>query len=132
MCTAIRVWHLIDVLKDAGMSCRSVTKEEVEAELLSCGDNRRSQQKFLHPKSSDSKLHAAVKGVGGNTTTERCIIISQSLGTLNLDHLDKIRKGLLASIINVCNTISLVSACVYHQLYLCTCIMRAWSIMSMH
>ena len=94
MCTAIRVRQLIEVLKDAGMSSRSVTKEEVEAELLSRGGNRRSQQKFLHPKSSESKIKAAIKGVGGNTTTERCIIVSQSLGMLNLDHLDKIRKGI--------------------------------------
>ena len=69
----------------------TMSKAALEAQLVSTGKARRSQQKFLHPKSNDEEVHASSKEVGGNTTNQRCIILQQTM--IDQEHLNTIREG---------------------------------------
>lgn len=62
-------------------------------QLVSTEEARRSQQKFLHPKSNDEEVHASSKGVGGNTTNQCCIILQ--LTTIDQEHFNTIREAML-------------------------------------
>jgi len=62
-----------DILKEAGMNDPCVSKENVETKLLARGDSRN-----FYGKSEDTQIRAAMKGLGGNQTKERCIVIRQA------------------------------------------------------
>ena len=64
-CIAIRTAEALAFVQPAGVN---ISKATLEAQLLSTGKARKSQQKFLHPKSRDRKIQASSKGVGGNTS----------------------------------------------------------------
>ena len=63
-----------------------LTKAALKADINCCC----SQQKFLSPRSTDTVVHKTRKD-GGNTTAERCFVISQS--SLNKEHLRIICEG---------------------------------------
>ena len=88
-CIAIRTAEALALLQPAV----NISKATFEAQLLSTGKARKSQQKFLHPKSRDTKIQAPSKGVGGNTSNQRCIILQQTHSSVNQDHLNMIREG---------------------------------------
>ena len=93
MCTAVRVKDVLVLLFEDGMDLHSPTKSAIEAEMLSSSYCSRSQQKFLDPKSTDNTIKPSVRGVGGNQTAQRCIIIQQS--KLGEDHISLIRQGIM-------------------------------------
>ena len=76
-CIAVQVGEVMTLLKSIGVEI-SLTRSEVEIDLL-CSDARRSQQKVLSCKSTDATLRHSTKGLGGNTQTQRCIILKQAV-----------------------------------------------------
>ena len=98
-CTAVRAGEVISLLQKAGMANPSITKEAVEADMLSSDKCRRSQQKFLHHRSNTAELTNAVLGVGGNRCIERCIIIQQS--EIQSTLIQTIREGTLTCLATV-------------------------------
>ena len=90
-CIALRTAEILQLVQQAAGI--TMSKAALEAQLVSTEKARRSQQKFLHPKSNDEDVHASSKGVGGNTTNQRCIILQQT--TIDQEHLNTIREGML-------------------------------------
>ena len=93
LCTAVHVKDVLVLLFEDGMGQHSLTKSTIEAEMLSSSYCSRSQQKFLDPKSTDNTIKPSVRGVGGNQTTQRCIIIQQS--KLGEDQISLICQGIM-------------------------------------
>lgn len=91
MCIAVRIKDVIQLLCEDGMNRSSLTKSTIEAEMLSTSYCSKSQQKFMDPKSTDTTIKPSVRGLGGNQTTQRCIIIQQSM--LDEEQVDLIRRG---------------------------------------
>ena len=81
MCIAVRIKDVIQLLCEDGMNCSSLTKSTIEAEMLR----------------TETTIKPSVRGLGGNQTTQRCIIIQQSM--LDAEQVDLIRRG--ASILHV-------------------------------
>ena len=69
-----------------------LTVAKVEAALNASEQSRKSQQKFLQPDSTDTKICKARKGQGGNTTGQHCYIIA--LSAITVDDLTSIRQGI--------------------------------------
>lgn len=90
MCIAVRIKDVIQLLCEDGMNCL-LTKSTIEAEMLSISYCSKSQQKFMDPKSTDTTIKPSVRGLGGNQTMQRCIIIQQSM--LDEEQVDLIRRG---------------------------------------
>ena len=90
-CLAVRVEEVLLFLGKEGVNNSLLSRVAVEAALAKSTSSSRSQQRFLRPSSTDTSLQKSRKGVGGNTTTERCFIIAQTY----LDHhsLEAIREG---------------------------------------
>ena len=76
-CIAVRVGEVMTLLKSIGVEI-SLTRSDVEIDLLR-SDARRSQQMFLSCKSTDATLRHSTKGLGGNTQTQRWIILKQAV-----------------------------------------------------
>lgn len=89
-CLAVRVGEVLSTLKSVGIET-TLTRLAVETDLL-MGHSRKSQQRFLHPKSTDTTLKQPCKGIGGNTQTQRCIIVQQEM--VDDDYLCSIREGI--------------------------------------
>ena len=90
MCIAIRVDKALSLMTTKPrLTAAAVTKA-----LERNPHSRKSQQKFLHPKSEDVETVKGNKGCGGNTTTQHCYTIQQSM--LDKHNLQKIRKGNLS------------------------------------
>lgn len=70
----------------------TITREKVEAHMIASKHCKRAQQKFLDPHSQEEAIKRATKGVGGNTTTQRCFIVQQA--SVNAEHVLKIQQGL--------------------------------------
>ena len=90
MCLAVRVGDVLSIMKSTGVET-TLTRSVVEMSLLEGMSSRRSQQKFLHTKSTDTTVTHACKGVGGNTQNQRCIIVKQEC--VEEDVLLSIREG---------------------------------------
>ena len=90
-CLAVRVEDVLLLLGKEGVDNPLLSRGAVETALAKSSSSSRSQQRFLKPSSTDTTLQKSRKGVGGNTTTERCFIVAQS----HLDHncLEAIREG---------------------------------------
>lgn len=88
-CLAIRVGDVLGVLKSKGVDI-SLSRVDIEGDFLS-GPARRSQQKFLHTSSTDTRVRHPCKGIGGNTQMQRCIIVQQEY--IEEDILENLRKG---------------------------------------
>ena len=86
MCIAVRVEPLFAAIK------LPVTLPEVIKALEASPSCRKSQQKFLHPKCMDTAIKKARRGLGGNSTTQHCVIIAQAV--LDESHLENIRQGI--------------------------------------
>ena len=82
-CIALQTAEVLQLVQQAAGI--TMSKAALEAQLVSTG-KARSQQKFLHPKWNDEEVHASSKGVGGNTTNRRCIILQQT--TIDQEHLN--------------------------------------------
>ena len=89
LCMAVRVTKLMSLLPGTELSAA-----EVEAALNATPQCRKSQQKFLHPDSVDTKICKARKGQGGNTAGQHCHIIAQS--DIASQVLTSIRQGMQA------------------------------------
>ncbi len=100
-CTAVRVGEAITLLREFDLWETSAGKSAVEAELLRETYCRRSQQKFLHPRSVDQKIRKSSRGVGGNTALQRCIIVQQT--HLDGGHLAQIHSMLCLNTIFICD-----------------------------
>ena len=91
-CLAVRVGDVLSALKSEGVET-TLVRSAVEIDLLTkvchC---RRSQQKFLHNTSTDTTLKYSNRGVGGNTQSQRCIIIQQKM--VDVDIVLSIRQGI--------------------------------------
>ena len=81
-CIALRTAEVLQLVQQAAGI--TMSKAALEAQLVSTG-KARSQQNFLHPKWNE-EVHASSKGVGGNTTNQRCIILQQT--TIDQEHLN--------------------------------------------
>ena len=53
---------------------------------------RKTQQKFLHPLSNDTRICKSRKGQGGNTASQHCFVIAKSV--LDADDLAAICEGM--------------------------------------
>ena len=109
-CIAIRVKPLLVAVNSLAVT--TPLKELVKA-FEASSDCRKSQQKFLHSRSTDITIKKARRGLGGNTSTQHCIIIAQR--SLDQEDLDKIRQGMSTTCIqrafmhvHACNTDSVV------------------------
>ena len=85
-CLAIRVTAFIHLMSDSHYKPKAI-RDAVEA----CPYAKLSKQKFLDPRSHDTKLAKGRKGLGGNTVVQNCCIISQA--EINTQVLEKIRQG---------------------------------------
>lgn len=94
-CIALRTAEVLQLVQPAGIG---ISKAALEGQLLSTGKARRSQQKFLNPKSSDAEVQLSSQGVGGNTANQRCIILQQTI--IDQEHLNTIREGMLFTMYN--------------------------------
>ena len=74
-CIAVRVGEVLSTLKTMGVES-TLTRANIEQSQLK-GSSRRSQQKFLHSRSTDQSVSHACRGTGGNTQNQRCVIIRQ-------------------------------------------------------
>jgi len=104
MCMAVRVSKVMALLPSTELSA-----PQVEAALNASPQCRRSQQKFLHPESTDTVICKARKGQGGNTAGQHCHIIAQS--DITSQDLTSIRQGTLKM------TLLMVTLCHYSFLY---------------
>ena len=86
---AVRVAKVMALLSTTG---GELNVAKVEAALNASPQSRKSQQKFLRPDSTDTKICKARMGQGGNTTGQHCYIISQS--AITVDDLTSIRQGI--------------------------------------
>ena len=82
----------IELLQETMAETEGITKEKVEAQMIASKHCKRAQQKFLDPHSQEDTIKRATKGVGGNTTNQRCFIVEQA--SVNAEHVKKIQQGL--------------------------------------
>ena len=87
-CLAVRVGDVLNNLKSVGVET-TLACADVETDLLKHSRCRKSQQKFLHTKSTDIAIK---RGVGGNTQNQRCIILQQEM--VDEEILLPIRQGM--------------------------------------
>ena len=88
---AVRVGKVMSLLPSRNTSGMELSVSKVEAALRNSPNCRKSQQKFLHPLSKDRRICKSRKGQGGNTVSQHCFIIAQSV--TDTDDLDNIREG---------------------------------------
>ena len=77
-CLAVQVGDVLNNLKSVGVET-TLAHADVETDLLKHSRCRKSQQKFLHTKSTDIAIKHPNRGVGGNTQDQRCIILQQEM-----------------------------------------------------
>ena len=88
-CLAIRVGAALGILKSIGVNIAE-SRLDVENDMLAA-HGRRSQQKFLNIGSTDTVLRHPCRGIGGNTQTQRCILMPQQYVEDGL--LEALRRG---------------------------------------
>lgn len=89
VCLAVRVSSLLALLPDVETFNEDRLRQAFATLSTWC---RKSQQKFLNPKSTDITLNKGRRGLGGNTVTQHCFIISQE--KIPQDAVCRIRQGI--------------------------------------
>ena len=89
VCLAVRVSSLLALLPDG----QNFNMDRLRQALAASTWCRKSQQKFLNPKSTDVQLNKGRRGLGGITATQHCYIISQE--KVPHDAVCRIRQGIL-------------------------------------
>ena len=90
---AVRLPQLCPLLSKAGGD-PELTIVKMEAAFQMSTYSRKSQQKFLHPRSTDTTINKGRRGQGGNTCSQHCYIFRQE--EITEDDLSSIRKGELS------------------------------------
>ena len=89
---AVRVGKVVPLLPSLTTSGMELSVAKVEGACQNSANCRKTQQKFLHPLSKDIRICKSRKGQGGNTASQHCFVIAQSV--LDADDLAAIREGM--------------------------------------
>ena len=89
---AVCVGKVVPLLPSLTTSGMELSVAKVEGACQNSANCRKTQQKFLHPLSKDTRICKSRKGRGGNTASQHCFVIAQSV--LDADDLAAIHEGM--------------------------------------
>ena len=89
---AVDVGKVVPLLPSLTTSNMELSVAKGEGACQNSANCRKTQQKFLHPLSKDTRICKSRKGQGGNTASQHCFVIPKSV--LDADDLAAICEGM--------------------------------------